>query len=948
MKNRLALEGLDKFAQCLEGDISIISQFNDIQSWEDAHNKANLVSFSNWPIDRKTVSILKDEAQEKRAKIKKDFSSSIENVKVFSSAEAMKDISEMEPILKALTKLTLEFKEAFSNAKKEKNIIDFHDMEHFALQILVKKDEDGKYSKTDVAKEYSEKFDEIAIDEYQDSNLIQDYILNTISKQNNIFMVGDVKQSIYRFRGARPQLFLEKYEKYSTSLEDASEGIKVLLFKNFRSREEILNLTNEVFMAIMSKKLGEIEYNQEEFLNYGANYEDSIANKNSFKPELHVIDTKETEDEEEIVEPEEDIDTVQMEARLVANRIQEIINSNYQVKDKNGCRNATYKDMTILLRASNSVANVYEKELTQKGIPVFSDVSNEYFSSSEVSTILSLLKIIDNPNQDIDLVTVLRSPIYHFDDNELISIRLTDRKVGFYQALTKAAEETEEPLKTKINYFLDQLSCFRKKQEYMPLHEFIWHLYESTGYTSYITLVPNGALKLANLKMLFQRARDFENARFTGLYNFVNYIERLKRKNQDFGAAKIIGENENVVRIMSIHKSKGLEFPIVFLCGIGKEFNFRDLNEKILLHQDLGFGPKYTNYSRKIEFDTLAREAIKIVSKQESISEEMRVLYVALTRAKEKLIIIGSQNDLDKKLNDKTSIIESLDGDKIPSEMIKRYKTYLDWIELAYLKSKKENKDIMELYVHKQNEFDSKKEENDDAIETISYSVDPVLKEKIKEQIEWNYPRKSLASIPSKSSVTSLKQHDTETVIECKLEEPEFEKVGSTITGAERGTAMHYVLQRLDLRRDYTSSELQDFVNELVVKKLLTEQEAKSINLDKINKFLKSDIGKEIKSAQKIYQEKPFYIYIPVSEICEDKSNEKVLVQGIIDLYYKNSEGKITLVDYKTDFVENDNTLIEKYKSQIDIYKRAIEMATNEKVHKCYIYSLYLNKAIEI
>ncbi len=931
---------------CIEEDIKNISEFCNITSWDNAHEKANALSFSNWPVDRKLVSNLKDEAQEKRSKIKKAFLSSIENVKTFSSIEALKDINEVEPLLNSLKSLTLEFKKEYSNAKAEKNIIDFHDIEHFALKILVKQDEKGNYCKSEVAKEYSDKFYEIAIDEYQDSNLIQDYILTTISKQDNIFMVGDVKQSIYRFRGARPQLFLDKYERYDMSLKKDTEGIKVLLYKNFRSREEILNLTNEIFIGIMSKKLGEIDYTKEEFLNFGANYEKKETD--DFKPELHIIDTDNNTDEE-ILETEENLENVQMEARIVANRIKEIINSNYKIKDKNEFRNATYKDITILLRASNNVANIYEKELMQKNIPVFSDASSEYFNSSEISTMLSLLKIIDNPNQDIALVTVLRSPIYHFDDNELISIRLADKQASYYQALIKAGNELDEPLKSKIKSFLNELNNFRKKQEYMPLHEFIWYLYESTGYTSYITLVPNGALKLANLKMLFQRARDFESARFTGLYNFVNYIERLKKKNQDFGAAKIIGENENVVRIMSIHKSKGLEFPIVFLCGTGKGINFRDLNEKILLHQDLGFGPKYVNYSRKIEFDTLAREAVKIIAKQEAISEEMRILYVALTRAKEKLIIVGSQSGIERALNEKQGIMESIKEDKIPAEIVKRYKSYLDWLELVYVKNKAEDKNLIDIYTHNQNEFQTIKEESNVKTEIANYSVSPKLKEKIKNQIEWEYSKKSLALIPSKSSVTSLKQSDIREAIECKLEEPNFMKTENGLTGAQRGTAMHFVLQKLDLKKNYTSEELQDFINGLLFKKLLSEEETKSINVSKIYKFLNSNIGQDIKKAKEIYQEKPFYIYMPVKEVYEDEHEEKILVQGIIDLYYRNNEGKLILVDYKTDYVENNDekTLIEKYKMQIQIYKKAIEMATGEKVHKSYIYSLYLNKAIE-
>lgn len=576
LQKKLAREGLSKYAQVVGEDKQTIEEFSKITSWEEAFTRANSISFSNWPVDKKIVSNLKEEAKLKRTKIKESFQGSIENMKLYSSKEAMQDIDFMFPTLVALKNLIINFEHKYQEKKKEKNIIDFHDIEHFALQILIKKNEDGSYSETEVAKSYREKFVEIAIDEYQDSNLIQDCILSTISRGNNLFMVGDVKQSIYKFRQARPKLFLEKYEEYSLPEEKGTNGIKILLFKNFRSRKEVLEITNEVFQAIMSKRLGEIEYTEQEYLNLGANYEEPADSNVNYagKAELHIIDVSNKEKEEENIDDEEPLENSELEAKLVVKRINELLQNGYQVKDKNGYRSATYKDIVILLRAANSVAPVHEKELMANGIPVFSDTSSQYLDSTEIATILSLLKIVDNPNQDIPLVTVLRSPIYHFDDNELISIRLKDKSSSFYNALKKAKEECEEPLKSKIASFLEQIELFRKKQEYMPLHEFIWFIYETTGYNAYVSLTPNGAIKIANLKMLFERAKEYESASFKGLYNFIHYIERLKKSNQDLGSAKIIGENENVVRIMSIHKSKGLEFPIVFLCGMRKRLQF--------------------------------------------------------------------------------------------------------------------------------------------------------------------------------------------------------------------------------------------------------------------------------------------------------------------------------------------------------------------------------------
>ena len=465
------------------------------------------------------------------------------------------------------------------------------------------------------------------------------------------------------------------------------------------------------------------------------------------------------------------------------------------------------------------------------------------------------------------------------------------------------------------------------------------------GYMSYVRLTTNGALKVANLKMLFERARDYENASFKGLYNFIHYIERMKKIGQDFGSAKIIGENENVVRIMSIHKSKGLEFPVVFLCGMGKNFNFRDLNEKILLHQDIGFGPKYINYSRQIEYDTLAKEAIKVMSKQEEVSEEMRVLYVGLTRAKEKLILIGVQKDAQKEIEEKTEMISSHDESKLPAELVKKYRTYLDWLELVYIKND------LEIAIHAQNDLSKDIQKIVETEETVKQdSITKEEKEELSKIINWKYPNSELSVIPSKSSVTAIKKLVNKekefTIAGCTLEMPEFLQEEKALTGAQKGTIMHSVLQRLDLRKTYTEQEIIDFINELVAKKILTQKEQESINVAKIVEFLKSDLASDIREAKQIYKEKPFFLYIPAKYIYGGNTKEKIVVQGIIDLYYEDKNGELVLVDYKTDYVQDENELIEKYSEQLQIYQNAIEQATGQKIARKFIYSLKLGKEI--
>ena len=392
-----------------------------------------------------------------------------------------------------------------------------------------------------------------------------------------------------------------------------------------------------------------------------------------------------------------------------------------------------------------------------------------------------------------------------------------------------------------------------------------------------------------------------------------------------------------------------------FCAECGKGINFRDLNEKILLHQDIGFGPKYINYERQIEYNTLAKEAIKTVAKNEAISEEMRVLYVALTRAKEKLIMIGTKKEALKEIDEKKELLDSvLSEEKLPSQLVKQYKTYLDWLELVYLKNDGEG---VELFLHKQEELGVRKssEQEEQVIEKCE--VNQELKKELKAKIEWQYAKKELAGIPSKSSVTKMKEIRTyvkedESLenLDCILELPQFLTKEKELTGSQKGTIMHFVLQKLDLKRTYTRQELQEFISELVAKKLLTEKEAQTVRIDKIQSFLNSDLAKDIKEAKEIYQEKPFYLYVPAKEIYDIEAEEKIVVQGIIDLYYRDKEGKLILVDYKTDFVENrDKTiLVQKYSKQIENYKKALEQGAGEKVEKSFIYSLYLDEAVEV
>ncbi len=1045
---------LDKYSEILSQDVNELTYiYENSDTWDKAYeNILNLkMNWKKWPIDRKVTMDLKNEAKDIRNKVKKQF----EGIEItYNSKEAIQDIRDMYDILKEIQKLVIELSRAFAEKKREKNIIDFNDIEHFALKILLKETERG-IEPTEVAKKYREKFAELAIDEYQDSNLVQEYILNSISNGKNIFMVGDVKQSIYKFRQARPELFLEKYATYNLkeSLKE-DNGLKIQLFKNFRSRENVLDVTNLIFENIMSSKLGDVDYTEEEYLNYGANYPNPEEANTNFAgiAELNIIDLKDNteldiykENEEnqsgnadsanndevqqennlntkieektiqqtknekvadiknselennEELEAEERIENSVLEARFVAKKIQELLNSDYIVFDKKqkDYRKITYKDICVLLRSTSVNAPIYEKEISELDLPVFSDTSSTYLDSMEVQIIMALLKIIDNPMQDIPLVTVLRSSIGNFDDNELIQIRLADRNSSFYEAMLKARLVVKDELKEKIEKLLESLEKWKKEEQYMPLDEFIWKLYLDTGFYHYVSLLTNGGLRQANLKLLFEKAKQYEKASFKGLFNFINFIDKVKTSSTDMGSAKLIGENENVIRIMSIHKSKGLEFPVVFLCGTGKKFNLQDLNGPILLHQDIGFGPKLIDSERKIEYNTLAKEAIRIKSKKETISEEMRVLYVALTRAREKLIITGISKDLHKALNEKEQMLNMYlasnigennetdnkensekSVDKINSQLVEKYTSYLDWIELVYLYNKDKIADIMELKEYKKRAILADLQKQEKEVLDIEKIIEETnnneknseerkqIRKEINELLSWKYPYIESSKIPTKTSVTKLKQaeessletvYDIDELVEkasAKSKEkqqskltyiPKFMEEQQKLTPAQKGTLMHLCIQKLDEAQEYTREDIEKFVQELYEKNIISKIEKESVNSKVLYEYTKSELWQELKQAKKVKKEQPFYINIPAKTIYENaEESENILVQGIIDLYYIDKNDRLILVDFKTDYVKKgeEYKLEEKYKVQLDLYKQALEQALGRKVDKAMIYAL--------
>jgi ATP-dependent helicase/nuclease subunit A len=686
-------------------------------SWDRVFRMLQKLEFSRLPAAGKEAD--KDK-QETVKKIRDDIKARIKYLKTklltSDSAETLKDLEIVYPRLKCLVRLVLDFSQRYAARKSKKALVDFNDLEHFCLKILSEEDEQGEVKPSAIALGYQERFREIFVDEYQDSNLVQEIIIKLISRDEpeppNVFLVGDVKQSIYRFRQAKPELFLEKYNTYSQEPGDPRR--KILLLKNFRSRTEIVSAVNFIFGQIMSLTVGELDYTELEALNPGAVFAGNETETNLVggKTEFHLIQTEVGEEfdspeeplseeayvsegqevGEEALDDEEMLDNIQCEARLVAKRILELRQPDEQGKmfcvlDKElqEYRKVEYRDMVILLRTTRKWSDTFLEELAAQGIPVFADTGLGFFKTPEVQLILSLLQIIDNPLQDIPLLAVLRSPLVAFTTDELVELRLADRKAALYQVLQVMAAGNQGQAAGKAAVFLKNLQRWRDMSLYLSTDQLLWQLYNETGYYGIVGAMPAGEQRQANLRILFERARQFEETSYKGLFNFISFIDRLKSSKGDMGSAKILGENENVVRIMSIHKSKGLEFPVVILAGCGKKFNLQDMNKSILLHQELGFGPDVVDPNLRLSYPSLPKQAIREKIKTETLSEEMRILYVALTRAREKLIITGTVSDIPKAAA-KWLKSAGVPEDKLSTyEMLKGWR-YLDWLGPALLR----------------------------------------------------------------------------------------------------------------------------------------------------------------------------------------------------------------------------------------------------------------------
>ena len=907
------------------------------------------------------VKALRDEAKEYQKKVLTDIITDIEH-------NLIEDMIKQNVYILKIVELVKEISYEYTQIKSEKSVIDFSDFEHLCLKAL---SNNGR--QTEAAVRLMNKYDEIYIDEYQDCNTIQEEIFRHISGANadrpNVFVVGDMKQSIYKFRDANPQLIKNKSDTYELYREDEFlPRSKIVLNMNFRSRPEVLSCVNSVFRQLMTVGAGELDYTEEEYLYHGCNaYTETIPD--NLSADVVIIDGASVSDYEEYdgaVSDKEEYGSMYSEAVYIAGRIKEMINNpEYRVYDKktDSYRNIEYRDIVILMRSLKANTNAFNEVFERAGIPLFSDVKG-YFQSAEISFIMDLLKVIDNPTDDIPLASVMRHPVIGFSDNELVQIRYFSKKTSYYKAL-KAASDAEWSGKKKCKWFLLLLKNAYEKSRYMSVNELLGYIIEEIDYMTYLGTVENSDIAKSNIKMLFYKAKTFESNNFRGIFNFVNYIDLIKNHSGDDDSAKTLGENDNVVRVMSIHKSKGLEFPVVFLAKTFSEFNMRDLSASAVLHKDYGIALKIVDLERRITYPSAAKKALRIVGETELLSEELRVLYVALTRAREKLIITGYAKDADKKIRNTEHLIDN-EGETLSPDAVLCGKCYMDWILMAVLRNITCNFDTeSDKFISDSSSFNCCIIAEDSLSlpqgEAEVCDFDTVFKEEYNEELysrlEYVYPYSRLSSVPRNVSVTELKKmamsenEDAGSIFsKSSLALPEFMKETSALTGAARGTLVHLIMQKLDfMNSDIDGVRAQ--LDELCTKGVVSEKELETISAAEISAFVSSPLGTMIcKNYSRFYREFSFKYLMRADEIYKDiECDDEIIVQGVIDGFFEEENGDIVLFDYKTDKVVTTSAdIASRYSEQLRYYSIALEKLLGKRVSERYIYLFDTGETIKM
>ncbi|NLP50005.1 helicase-exonuclease AddAB subunit AddA [Bacillus sp. RO1] len=1014
MKITLEPGGPAPRAENIEQDLTQLHRLQSAldTSWEDLYAVMQELDFSRAKTCRGDE--YDKELIERWTKVRNDAKAMVQGIKdeLFSRRpdSFLKDLEELAPVMGTLVDLVKKYGKEFSLLKQDKGLVDFSDLEHLCLGVLTTFNE-GKVERSEAALRYQSTFKEVMVDEYQDTNMVQEAILKLVTKESeeagNMFMVGDVKQSIYRFRLAEPFLFLSKYKRFDT--EGRESGLRIDLNKNFRSRPEVLDATNFIFKQIMGETVGEIDYDDDAELKFGAAYYPEAPDRES---ELLIINRSGSVsgDEEELSESESEdnsagfdkveLETAQVEAKMIAQKIKHLIQSGYEIydKDRKAMRPVTYRDFVILMR-SMPWAPQFMEEFKQEGLPLYANLSTGYFEATEVAILLSLLKIIDNPYQDVPLASVLRSPIVGLDSNDLATIRIQQKRGSYYEALMafmdKAPDTVEEhELAKRIRLFYHLLQSWRTAAREGALSELIWQIYQDTHFFDFVGGMPGGKQRQANLRALYDRARQYESTSFRGLFRFLRFIERMQERGEDLGAARALGEQEDVVRLMTIHSSKGLEFPIVFVAGLSRQFNMIDLNNSYLLDKELGFGSKYVNAKLRITYPTILQLALKRKAKAQLIAEEMRVLYVALTRAKEKLYLVGTVKDLEKsQLQWGEHVLH--ENWLLPDYVRAGAKSYMDWVGPALVRHKDaqvlredgasivNQEDIanhptswkisvtnVEQLIQ---EIEAEKEEENLLLDYVKQGkqvdIESPFKAKVVEQLNWTYPYKEASIHRSKQSVSEIKRmreqqdpYADNTLVQTErryfLDRPAFLQK-KKLTPSEIGTAMHAVMQNIDLAaeaidRDYVQAQ----VLEMVQKELITAEQANVIDFDGVVSFFVTPIGKRMLEALQVHREVPFSFALQENGFFEQKElkEETILVQGVIDCLLEDEEG-LVLIDYKTDtitgrfgngFEEAEPVLRNRYKDQVALYGKAVEEIWKKELKEKYLYFFDGNRLVKM
>lgn len=846
-----------------------------------------------------------------------------------TTEQAAYDRALVRPALDALIDTVEQFSEAFAAEKRRRGLADFNDLEHFAVRLLY---EDGKPSL--LADRLAASFCEILVDEYQDTNGVQDAIFSAIAR-DNLFMVGDVKQSIYGFRLADPYIFLDKYQSFADE-PDAGQGRRVVLSKNFRSRAEVLDTVNYIFHTVMSERVGDLDYTDREALYVGADYPAQPDGLDD--TEVWLLDTS---------DEESGSDKAMLEARMAACRIRELIDSGFPVTDRGSgtTRPLRASDVVILMRSPKARAATYRAALAEYGLAAQTEESAGLMQTAEVGTIVSLLSVIDNPRQDVQLIGVMRSPLFDFSEEELAEIRLLDRKVSFYEAARLSPSE-------KVQAFLRTLDDLRTLSCDLPVYQLLWRIYDQTGALGLFGAMPGGPQRQRNLLSFFERARGFEQSGTRGLFRFVRLLRAMEESGDDFETVRAEG-GEGAVRIMSIHKSKGLEFPVVVLADTAKRFNERDLTAPILVHPSLGFGAKCRDLSRGVRYDTLERQAVTARMRQQAVSEELRVLYVALTRPKEKLIITCASAQFAAQL-DRLARLSALD--RLPPYAMGSVRTPMTWILAPLLRHPRAGAlrtvtgqvvemdgkapDTIAFYYKKPSDLAGWQAQ---APEPVVFADLPAVPPALV------YPHAILSELPAKLTATGRKTDykSVETAEDARpvrpspaLRRPDFEQRERGLTPAERGTAHHLFMQFCDFDA-CAQGKVREEIARLRERAILSPQQADAVEAERIEAFFQSELYRAHMQTDEIRREFKFSVTVPAADYYPEAqgTEEQVLLQGVVDCMTETEDG-FWIVDFKTDRVTKNGAAerAEQYRPQLDAYQTAVEKIFGKPVLRRALY----------